>query len=396
MPRFLYAAIFSNCPVSARSMIINHLTLKNFRNHADTEVTWGNRLNIITGPNGAGKTNLIDAIHYLCMSRSFVSSTDQYVLQLGEKEFSITGDFSGSIRSSFQVNCSYSRANSKKIRINESPLDKLSDLIGMVPVVVLSPDDKKLTSEGPAERRSFLDSFISQLSKSYLKDLIEYRRVLKQRNTLLSNPSLNQSALAAFLEPWDEQLIKLGSKITFKRAEILNRFSIYLQKGYELIAGIGHQPRLEYRGLSDELSSPETIQDIYRGLLRDALPREKERQLTLTGPHRDDITFFLDDVELRKFGSQGQHRLFALALKIAQRNFFEDELDDLPIFLLDDVFGDLDPHKTSVLVDMLTRTAGQTFITAANKNLFVNFVESKEDEIHYYEVSEGLVSMVTA
>ena len=377
-------------------MIINQLTLKNFRNHTNTEVEWGKRLNIITGSNGAGKTNLIDAIHYLCMSRSFVSSTDQYVLQFGEKELIITGKFSGSIRSNFQVTCSYSRANGKKILINDSPLDKLSDLIGMVPVVVLSPDDKKLTSEGPSERRSFLDSFISQLSKTYLKDLIEFRRVLKQRNTLLSNLSLSQSTLSVLLEPWDEQLIRLGSKITAKRAEILNRFSTYLQQGYELIAGIGHQPKLEYKALSEDTSSIEVIQNAYRGALINDFSRERDRQLTLTGPHRDDITFYLDDMELRKFGSQGQHRLFALALKIAQRNFYEHELDDLPIFLLDDVFGDLDPHKTNILVEMLTNQSGQTFITSANKNLFVNFVKSKEDEIHYYEVDNGLVKMTTS
>ncbi|HAC15290.1 MAG TPA: DNA replication and repair protein RecF [Bacteroidetes bacterium] len=377
-------------------MIINQLTLKNFRNHTNTEVEWGKRLNIITGSNGAGKTNLIDAIHYLCMSRSFVSTTDQYVLQFGEKELIITGKFSGSIRSNFQVTCSYSRGNGKKILINDSPLDKLSDLIGMVPVVVLSPDDKKLTSEGPSERRSFLDSFISQLSKSYLKDLIEYRRVIKQRNTLLSNQSLSQSALRTLLEPWDEQLIRLGSKITVKRAEILHRFSIFLEQGYELIAGIGHRPKLEYKAFTDEISSIESLETAYREALSNDFARERDRQLTLTGPHRDDITFYLDDMELRKFGSQGQHRLFALALKIAQRNFYEHELDDLPIFLLDDVFGDLDPHKTNVLVEMLTNQSGQTFITSANKNLFVNFVESKEDEIHYYEVDNGLVTMTTS
>lgn len=377
-------------------MIINQLTLKNFRNHTNTEVEWGKRLNIITGSNGAGKTNLIDAIHYLCMSRSFVSSTDQYVLQFGEKELVINGKFSGSIRSNFHVTCSYSRSNGKKILINESPLDKLSDLIGMVPVVVLSPDDKKLTSEGPSERRSFLDSFISQLSKTYLKDLIEFRRVLKQRNTLLSNLSLSQSALRALLEPWDEQLIRLGSKITIKRAEILNRFSTYLQQGYELIAGIGHQPKLEYKALSEDISSIEVLQKSYHNALSNDFSRERDRQLTLTGPHRDDITFYLDDMELRKFGSQGQHRLFALALKIAQRNFYEDELDDLPIFLLDDVFGDLDPNKTNILVEMLMNQSGQTFITSANKNLFAKFVKSKEDEIHYYEVDNGLVKMTTS
>ena len=138
------------------------------------------------------------------------------------------------------------------------------------------------------------------------------------------------------------------------------------------------------------------LQKSYHDALSNDFSRERDRQLTLTGPHRDDITFYLDDMELRKFGSQGQHRLFALALKIAQRNFYEDELDDLPIFLLDDVFGDLDPNKTNILVEMLMNQSGQTFITSANKNLFVNFVKSKEDEIHYYEVDNGLVKMTTS
>ena len=373
-------------------MIISSLSLKNFRNHTDTDCEWGNRLNIITGVNGAGKTNLIDAIHYLCMSRSFVSSTDQYVLQSGQKEFEVTGRFKGSIRNDFSVTCAYSRGDGKKIFVNNSPLDKLSDLIGMVPVVVLSPDDKKLTSEGPAERRSFLDSFISQLSKSYLKDLIDYRRVLKQRNVLLSKSS-GSSSLSALLEPWNEQLIEIGSRITLKRSETLQTFSDYLHKGYETIAGIGHRPHLVYKGLAE---SPHNINDIkseFRTQLENDFNREKDRELTLTGPHRDDIVFYLKDMELRKFGSQGQHRLFALALKIAQRNYFEDMLDDLPIFLLDDVFGDLDPYKTNILVDMLKHQNGQTFITSANKNLFIDFVSTEPDEIHYYEVKDGLVTL---
>lgn len=373
-------------------MIISSLSLRNFRNHTETVCEWGNRLNIITGVNGAGKTNLIDAIHYLCMSRSFASSTDQYVLQSGQKDFEVSGRFKGAIRSDFTVTCAYSRGDGKKIFVNDSPLDKLSDLIGMVPVVVLSPDDKRLTSEGPAERRSFLDSFISQLSKSYLKDLIDYRRVLKQRNVLLSTAS-GSSTLTSHLEPWNEQLIEIGSKITLKRSETLRTFSDYLHIGYETIAGIGHRPHLEYRGLTGNTLDINEIKSAFRAQIEKDFGREKDRQLTLTGPHRDDIVFFLNDMELRKFGSQGQHRLFALALKLAQRNYFEDMLDDLPIFLLDDVFGDLDPQKTRVLVEMLKQQHGQSFITSANKQLFVDFVSTIPDEIHYYEVQDGKIEL---
>jgi DNA replication and repair protein RecF len=150
-------------------MRITQLSLTNFRNHTKKRVTWAPRLNVITGPNGSGKTNLIDAIHYLCMTRSFVSSSDQYVVSEGEKFFMIEGDFEGEIRSSFKVGCSYSRGEGKRIFINNSPLNRLSDLIGMVPVVVLSPEDQKLTYDGPSERRRFIDGFISQISPAYLK-----------------------------------------------------------------------------------------------------------------------------------------------------------------------------------------------------------------------------------
>lgn len=182
--------------------------LTNFRNHVDTEVNWAPHLNVITGPNGSGKTSLIDAIHYLCMSRSFVSSTDMYVVNQDESYFMIKGHFEGQIRSEFEVACSYSRGEGKKVFVNDSPLERLSDLIGMVPVVSLTPDDKKLTLEGPAERRSFIDSFISQISPAYLRDLIDYRRIRKQRNSLLQEFRGPVSVLEAYLEPWNVQLVE--------------------------------------------------------------------------------------------------------------------------------------------------------------------------------------------
>jgi DNA replication and repair protein RecF len=374
-------------------MIISRLQLSHFRNHTNTDVRWARRMNIVTGPNGAGKTNLIDAIHYLCMSRSFVATTDQYVVTSGEKEFSIDGHFEGTIRKNFKVTCSYARGSGKKILVNDSPLDKLSDLIGMVPVVVLSPDDKRLTSDGPAERRSFIDSFICQLSSSYLRDLIDFRRVVKQRNSLFTSDKLSQISLKNLLEPWNEQLVSAGSRIILKRSETLSAFGQYLEKGYELIAGIGHKPHMEYKTFTEKLSDLAQIESDYRDSLSLVFEKEWERQQSLIGPHRDDVIFYLDDMELRKFGSQGQHRLFALALKIAQREYFHDELDDLPVFLLDDVFGDLDPSKTKILVQMLEQQDGQTFITAANKALFKGIINFAQEDVHFYDVQDAHVAL---
>jgi DNA replication and repair protein RecF len=373
-------------------MLTRRTSLQNFRNHEDTQVEWAAHMNVITGHNGAGKTNLIDAIHYLCMTRSFVASSDRYVVQQDAPYFMIKGYFEGNIRSSFNVGCSYSRGDGKKIFVNESPLDRLSDLIGMVPVVVLAPGDKTLTAGGPKERRSFLDSLISQISASYLKDLMAFRKVRRQRNTLLQDFRGPRDSMLAALEPWNVQLIKYGSRIVARRTQVLNQFQEYLMKQYEMISGMKHRPHFEYQTFCEAAEDEEVIEERYRTTLDDALEKELEREITTVGPHRDEIVFYLDDFELRKFGSQGQHRLFALSIKMAQLFYYSEVLDDLPIFLLDDVFGDLDVQRTEVLLQALIDHAGQTFITSANPIPFEQFISFDGKNNRKFTVEDGNVS----
>ncbi len=304
----------------------------------------------------------------------------------------IKGHFEGNIRSSFDVSCSYSRGEGKKIFVNESPLDRLSDLIGMVPVVVLSPGDKKLTSEGPKQRRSFIDSFISQISPRYLQDLMDFRKVRKQRNKLLQEFRGRREVLEAYLEPWNVQLVEYGSRIVAKRTEVLDQFQDFLAREYEVISGMRHKPHLEYQTFCEPAKKAEAIEERYTAKLEDEIDHEIERELTLVGPHRDEIVFYLDDFELRKYGSQGQHRLFALSLKLAQLLYFSEELDDLPLFLLDDVFGDLDAQRTEVLLNALIEHAGQTFVTAANPIPFNDYIPFDGEKNRKFEVTEGEVS----
>jgi len=372
-----------------------HTELLNFRNHLNTKIDWAPHLNVITGPNGSGKTSLIDAVHYLCMSRSFVSSTDMYVVNQDESYFMIKGHFEGNIRSEFDVSCSYSRGDGKKIFVNDSPLDRLSDLIGMVPVVTLTPDDKKLTLEGPTERRSFIDSFISQISPAYLRDLIEYRRVRKQRNSLLQEYRGTLSVLEAYLEPWNVQLVEAGARIVAKRYEVLENLKAYLEKDYAMISGMDLTTNLEYQTFCKPTTDVEAIEKEYYEQLEKVQSKEIEREVTTIGPHRDEIVFYLDDFELRRFGSQGQHRLFALSLKLAQLHYYSDELDDLPILMLDDVFGDLDLKKTEILLDALQQHKGQIFITSANPVSFEDYVTFDGINNRLYEVEDGKVSEVT-
>lgn len=373
-------------------MRINCIHLQNFRNHSDTRVEWASHLNVITGPNGAGKTNLLDAIHYLCMTSSFVSSSDRYVLQQDAPYFTVKGQFEGNIRAEFGVTCSYSYGDGKKIFVNDSPLDRLSDLIGRVPVVVLSPGDKKLTSEGPKQRRSFIDALISQISHAYLQDLFDFRKARRQRNKLLKEFRGPRELLIDYLEPWDAQLIEFGSRIVANRTAVLSQFQDYLARQYEHISEMPQKPHLEYQTFCEPSEEVETIEQRYKAKLDEKRDHEIEREVTTVGPHRDEIVFYLDDIELRKYGSQGQHRLFALSLKLAQLYYFTEQLDDRPIFLLDDVFGDLDVHRTEVLLNALDKHDGQTFITAANPHIFADTIDFSKDKNKHFSVENGVIS----
>ncbi|MEX1011533.1 MAG: DNA replication and repair protein RecF [Balneolaceae bacterium] len=380
-------------------MQITQLTLNNFRNHTDTCVEWGPGINLITGPNGSGKTNLIDAIHYLCMSRSFVSASDRYVVQNGTKHFTVQGKFEGSIRSQLEIRCTWTTGAGKQIFVHESPLDRLSDLIGLVPVVVISPEDRKLTAEGPAERRAFLDSFISQFSPAYLRDLIRFKKIRKQRNSLLqqageSSQEIPSELLRERLEPWNRLLAESGSNIIAKRAEVLDRFKGYLDEQFRSFSGLDLKPGLEYKtiGSMDSTSDPEQIGRTFDLELQENFGKEVAREQSLIGPHRDEILFRLGEMELRPYGSEGQHRLFSVALKLAQLFYYSDELDDLPIILLDDVFGNLDSQKTEILLKMLVQHPGQVFITSATESPLEYLDRSGIKEATWFSVENGTVT----
>lgn len=375
-------------------MHINRLFLQNFRNHEETVIESAPHVNVITGPNGAGKTNIIDAIHYLCMSRSFISSSDRYVVADGENYFTVEGAFAGNIRSSFNVECRYSGSEGKKIFVNGSPLDRFTDLIGMVPVVVLSPEDRKLTADGPAERRGFIDGFISQISSSYLNDLVRYNRIRKQRNRTLQESDGSHQMMESLLEPWTMQLIEVGSRIVRRRAAVLERFRDYLNDQYQKLAGMVLKPDLTYQTFYNSDLFEGTIEEAFRIELERTFERELEREQTVIGPHRDEIVFHLGDMELRNYGSQGEHRLFTIALKLAQLFYYSDELEDLPLMLMDDVFGNLDPEKTQIVLRTLQRHPGQTFITSASEEPFHSMEWAEGGNNAWFRVLDGTVERV--
>jgi DNA replication and repair protein RecF len=376
-------------------MKIRSLHVQNYRIYPNAELEWGGHINLLRGPNGAGKTNLIDAVHYLCMSRSFVTASDSHAINLNASSFRLSGSFTGTIRPQIDIEIAYQRGDGKSILVNGVKLERLSDLIGMVPVVVLSPDDRQLTFEGPEYRRNFLDAMISQVDASYLRDLIDYRRVMRQRNRVLLAYRDAPSRLVEHLEPWNDQFVRLAARIIHRRHMLLRTFGDYLERAYRLMAGVEHKPSFIYKTLSDSPDSIESIELKLKTELQSRVEKDAERGVTTVGPHRDDITFLLDGLELRRFGSQGQHRLFALSIKLAELYFFSDMLDDLPIFLLDDVFGDLDPNKTAVLMRMLADHPGQVCITAANTALLESLIDWSDSENRLISIESGNISIVT-
>lgn len=361
-------------------MMLNSLRLRSFRAHKQTEVPFAPKVNVLVGSNGVGKTNTLEAIHYLCLTKSFVASNDTYAVRQEAPYFELEGTFSGVRSRPMTVKLVYVPHEGKQVFVNDAPLDRLADIVGQLPVVVFSPEDHALTAEGPDERRRFLNNILSQAHPAYMNTLMKYRRARKQRNELLrqyrKKPAPPPEALLA---PWTEKLVQLGSRVVARRQTFLHTFTDYLQDAYTRIEAVAEQPTIEYDTFTD-LSTDvpgdaESIAETFRERLREKQDHEYKRGTTLVGPQRDELIFRLNDLEVRRYASQGQHRTFAMALKLAQYFYLSDTLEQHPLLLLDDAFGKLDTARTNVFMALLqSDDIGQSFITATRAAPFTSTV----------------------
>ena len=360
-------------------MILRSLRLLSFRAHAETTLDLAPTVNLLYGANGAGKTNVLEAIHYLCLSKSFLASSDTYALRKGCPYFEIEGEFEGVQRSALRVRLVYVPSEGKKMFVNGAPLERLAEIVGVLPVVVFSPDDAGLTAGGPDERRRFVNNILSQARPVYMDDLMKYRRARRQRNELLSQyQKRREPPPHDLLEPWTEELVLLGSRIVARRHRFLQVFAGFLEDAYARLTATGdaagiERPTIAYDTIAD--LSPDTDEEEAADLLRRALERtarrEQERGRTLVGPQRDELVFRLGDLGVRRYGSQGQHRTFGMALKLAQYFYLNDRLEEPPMLLLDDAFAKLDPDRTAAFLELLLSEAiGQSVITATRRAPF--------------------------
>lgn len=357
-------------------MVLKFIKLKNFRLHSNTNIEFSKNINYIIGGNGQGKTSLLEAIYYLCTTKNMNQVSDIETLNFTENFFEIVGEFSeysnNNIRVFFDRN-----SNKKTVFLDGKQIHKASSIIGKFPVVALLQSDHAITQGSPTERRRFVDSIISQSSATYLKILLDYNRILRNRSSLLSKlKEFNSSELFDQLEVWTHSLVKTGTEIIKHRIDFIKIFNNYILKPYENILGKKEIPFIKYKSFED--LKDDNIESYFKKELKVKEKDELRRARNLVGPHRDDFEFFINDLSLKKYGSQGQHKTFQIALRFSQFFYLQDKLKVTPIFLMDDVFGELDSFRAKKISDYLSKI-GQAFITMTDfSNIEKLFVTEKD------------------
>lgn len=336
-------------------MLLRQLSLINYKNFESKELVFDSKINCFVGDNGIGKTNILDAIYHLSFGKSYFNPISSQNIRHGSDFFVINGTFEKENREE-KIVCSLKRNNKKIIKRNGKAYDRFADHIGLLPLVIISPADRDLIIEGSDTRRKFIDGVISQSDKNYLQHLINYNKVLSQRNALLKYFAANRTFNKDTLAVYNEQLNTYGTEIFNKRTSFLEAFIPIFQEQYKAITGGTEKVALNYDSklLNDDLLT----------LLNNNLDKDRALQYTSVGIHKDDLNFEISEFPIKKFGSQGQQKSFLIALKFAQFHFMKSQSGATPILILDDIFDKLDEHRVSHIITLVNNeNFGQIFIS---------------------------------
>lgn len=361
-------------------MILKSIELKNFRNYEDLDLKFDSGTNILFGDNAQGKTNILEAAYVSGTTKSHKGSRDKDMIRFGEDESHIRTIVEKQGKE-YQLDIHLKKNRSKGIAINKVPIKKASELFGILNMVFFSPEDLNIIKNGPSERRRFLDTEICQLDKIYLSDLTRYNKILMQRNRLLKDMQ-HQPQLMETLPVWDMQLVEYGKRLIRRRRQFVEELSEIVTGIHRNISGkreelvLRYEPNIDAEFLEDELNRV----------------REKDRKYAQTsvGPHRDDISFFIRGVDIRKFGSQGQQRTSALSLKLSEIELVRQTIHDTPVLLLDDVLSELDSNRQNYLLNSIHDI--QTMITCTGLD---EFVRNRFQIDKVFHVIDGHVSETT-
>lgn len=365
-------------------MFLKELKLTNFKNCESAYLQFSEKINCFVGLNGAGKTNILDAIYYLAFCKSYFTTTDRQNIRHGEVFFAIHGDFVTDNDEIETISCVQKESAKKSFKYNKKEYERLADHIGKIPLVMISPYDRDLINEGSDLRRKFIDGVISQFDSVYLGDLLQYNKVLTQRNTQLKQFWENRFFDANLLALWDEQLVRYATPIYEKRKAFLQDFMPIFQKYYDIVSGTSEKVDIAYESALHDKPMEQ--------LLKESLEKDRYSSYTNVGIHKDDLSFLIDNHQVKKFGSQGQQKSFVVAVKLAQFDFNYQKIGFKPILLLDDIFDKLDDNRVAQLVNLVGNDYfGQVFITDTQRHRIQYLLENTECNHKIFEVEHGEV-----
>ena len=377
-------------------MYLRRVSISNFKNIRQAQLDFSRKINCISGNNGEGKTNLLDAIYYLSMTKSYFNSSDSYTFTFGEESVALFGAYVREDQTEDKISIGIKTGGEKIVKKNDKAYSRISEHIGTIPIVMVSPADTSLVNGSGEERRKFINSILSQVDKEYLRRVMRYNQLLLQRNKLLKMPGIQ----ADFLETINERMSPDAHYIYSKRLELCLRLQELAKDFYSKLSGDKEEISLQY--ISD-LSASMADDDV------NALPDENSLNLlfaknldkdialkyTSSGIQRDDVDFNLCGHPLKRCGSQGQQKSFLIALKLAQFVLMKQLHGCTPVLLLDDVFDKLDMHRVEYLLGLVASDDfGQIFITDSNKVRMSKIVQSVTKELQCFEVSQGVYNIV--
>lgn len=359
-------------------MRLESLSIVNYKNIEETDLVFSPKINCFIGNNGMGKTNLLDAIYYLSFCKSHSNSIDSQNIRHNADFFVLQGRYRRE-GATEEIYCGMKRRQKKQFKRNKKDYERLSDHIGLLPLVLVSPDDSILIAEGSDERRKFIDGVISQYNKTYLSELIQYNNALKQRNALLKAEVPVDDSL---FEIWEEQMSLHGGYIHEKRKEFINEFIPIFQNFYSFISGGNELISLAYLSQYDKYDVKKHI--------RETRSRDLILGHSTCGVHKDELEMLLDGYPIKRVGSQGQNKTYLISLKLAQFNFLKRVHSIPPILLLDDIFDKLDSERVKKIIELVSKDSfGQIFITDTNREHLDSILLQLEEEVSIFNVKNG-------
>jgi DNA replication and repair protein RecF len=366
-------------------MVLQQLSILNFKNLEQVDIELSPKINCFIGNNGMGKTNLLDAVYYLSFCKSHINPVDSQIIRHDADVCMIQGRYYVSNRQTEEIYCAIRRHQKKQFKRNKKDYDRLSDHIGFIPLVMISPADNDIILGGSDERRRFVDMVISQFDKEYMNALIRYNNALQQRNALLKNePSQIDPTL---LDLWEEQMVEEGQSIFEKRNAFVKQFIPIFDLIYKQISRSSESVSLEY---VSQLHASDFARQLKAGRQRDMILGH-----STMGVHRDDLEMLLEGYPIRRVGSQGQNKTFFVSLKLAQFRFLRAMSHATPILLLDDIFDRLDTSRVEEIVKLVSSSDfGQIFISDTNRESLDEILSATDHDYHIYKVENGDISRV--